>query len=236
MTWQRPDDRAPDQLRPIEFIHGYTKHSAGSVLAKCGDTHVLCTVSIEEQVPRWMAKQGRGWLSAEYRMLPGATHDRNNRETLKLSGRTQEIQRLIGRSLRSTLDMELLGERTVLIDCDVLQADGGTRTTSITGAYVALQDAIDLLMSKGLLERSPLIHQVAAISVGLIEGDGFLDLNYVEDVRADIDSNIVMNEMGGIIEVQGTAEAGSFSRSQLDRILDLAEKGIQDLMVLQRKR
>jgi ribonuclease PH len=236
MTWQRPDDRAPDQLRPIEFIHGYTKHSAGSVLAKCGDTHVLCTVSIEEQVPRWMAKQGRGWLSAEYRMLPGATHDRNNRETLKLSGRTQEIQRLIGRSLRSTLDMELLGERTVLIDCDVLQADGGTRTTSITGAYVALQDAIDLLMSKGLLERSPLIHQVAAISVGLIEGDGFLDLNYVEDVRADIDSNIVMNEVGGIIEVQGTAEAGSFSRSQLDRILDLAEKGIQDLMVLQRKR
>jgi ribonuclease PH len=236
MTWQRPDDRTADQLRPIEFIHGYTKHSAGSVLAKCGDTHVLCTVSIEEQVPRWMAKQGRGWLSAEYRMLPGATHDRNNRETLKLSGRTQEIQRLIGRSLRSTLDMELLGERTVLIDCDVLQADGGTRTTSITGAYVALQDAIDLLMSKGLLERSPLIHQVAAISVGLIEGDAFLDLNYVEDVRADIDSNIVMNEVGGIIEVQGTAEAGSFSRSQLDNILNLAEKGIQDLMVLQRKK
>ncbi len=236
MTWQRPDDRAADQLRPIEFIHGFTKHSAGSVLAKCGDTHVLCTVSIEEQVPRWMANQGRGWLSAEYRMLPGATHDRNNRETMKLSGRTQEIQRLIGRSLRSTLDMELLGERTVLIDCDVLQADGGTRTTSITGAYVALQDAIDLLMAKGLLERSPLIHQVAAISVGLIEGDAFLDLNYVEDVRADIDSNIVMNEVGGIIEVQGTAEAGSFSRSQLDNILNLAEKGIQDLMVLQRKR
>lgn len=236
MTWQRPDDRAPDQLRPIEFIHSFTKHSAGSVLAKCGDTHVLCTVSIEEQVPRWMANQGRGWLSAEYRMLPGATHDRNNRETMKLSGRTQEIQRLIGRSLRSTLDMELLGERTVLIDCDVLQADGGTRTTSITGAFVALQDAVDLLMAKGLLERSPLIHQVAAISVGLIEGDAFLDLNYVEDVRADIDSNIVMNEVGGIIEVQGTAEAGSFSRSQLDSILNLAEKGIQDLMVLQRKR
>ncbi len=236
MTWQRPDDRAADQLRPIEFIHGFTKHSAGSVLAKCGETHVLCTVSIEEQVPRWMANQGRGWLSAEYRMLPGATHDRNNRETMKLSGRTQEIQRLIGRSLRSTLDMELLGERTVLIDCDVLQADGGTRTTSITGAFVALQDAVDLLMAKGLLERSPLIHQVAAISVGLIDGDAFLDLNYVEDVRADIDSNIVMNEVGGIIEVQGTAEAGSFSRSQLDNILNLAEKGIQDLMVLQRKR
>ncbi len=236
MTWQRPDDRNPDQLRSIEFIHDYTKHSAGSVLAKCGDTHVLCTVSIEEQVPRWMVNQGRGWLSAEYRMLPGATHDRNNRETLKLSGRTQEIQRLIGRSLRSTLDMELLGERTILIDCDVLQADGGTRTTSITGAYVALRDAIDLLMAKGLLERSPLIHQVAAISVGLIEGDAFLDLNYVEDLRADIDSNIVMNELGGIIEVQGTAEAGSFSRSQLDNILNLAEKGIQDLMLLQRKR
>ena len=236
MTWQRPDDRTPNQLRPIEFVHQFTKHSAGSVLAKCGDTHVLCTVSIEEQVPRWMAKQGRGWLSAEYRMLPGSTHDRNKRETMKLSGRTQEIQRLIGRSLRSTLDMELLGERTVIIDCDVLQADGGTRTTAITGAYVALQDAIDVLIHKGLLIKSPLIHQVAAISVGLIDGEAFLDLNYLEDVRADIDSNIVMNELGGIIEVQGTAEAGSFTRSQLDAILNLAESGIQELMVLQRDR
>ena len=169
-------------------------------------------------------------------MLPGATHDRNSRETMKLSGRTQEIQRLIGRSLRSTLDMELLGERTVVIDCDVLQADGGTRTTAITGAYVALQDAIESLIDKGLLTKSPLIHQVAAISVGLIDGEAFLDLNYLEDVRADIDSNIVMNELGGIIEVQGTAEAGSFSRSQLDAILNLAESGIKELMVLQRDR
>ena len=233
MNWQRPDHRASDQLRPVTFTHGFTKHSAGSVLAKCGDTHVLCTVTIQEKVPRFLTGQGQGWLSAEYRMLPGATHDRFDREFMKLSGRTQEIQRLIGRSLRSTLDMKRLGERTLMVDCDVLQADGGTRTTSITGAYVALKDAIEQLMTQGKLSESPLIHQVAATSVGLIDGATYLDLNYVEDVKADIDSNIVMNELGELIEIQGTAEAGSFSRSQLNQILDLAEKGIKELMTLQ---
>jgi ribonuclease PH len=233
MNWNRPDHRAPDQLRPIEFIHGFTKHSAGSVLAKCGDTHVLCTVTIQEKVPKFLTGQGQGWLTAEYRMLPGATNERHDREFMKLSGRTQEIQRLIGRSLRSTLDMQVLGERTLVVDCDVLQADGGTRTTSITGAYVALKDAIDVLLTQGKLTQSPLIHQVAATSVGLIEGHAYLDLNYVEDVRADIDSNVVMNELGELIEIQGTAEAGSFTRSQLNQILDLAEKGIQELMTLQ---
>lgn len=235
MVWQRPDGRQPDQLRPVSFERGFTKHAAGSVLAKCGDTHVLCTVCIQEKVPRFLEGKGQGWLTAEYRMLPGATHDRCDREFMKLSGRTQEIQRLIGRSLRSTLDMEKLGERTLIVDADVLQADGGTRTTAITGAFVALQDAIDSLLSRDILETSPLIHQVAAVSVGLIDDEAFLDLNYLEDVRADIDSNIVMNEEGGIIEVQGTAESGSFSRRQLNQILDLADQGIQELFLLQRK-
>jgi ribonuclease PH len=233
MSWQRPDGRQCDQLRPVSFTHNFTKHAAGSVLAKCGDTHVLCTVSIEERVPRWMQGQGNGWLTAEYRMLPSATHDRKEREFMKLSGRTQEIQRLIGRSLRSTLDMGLLGERTIMIDADVLQADGGTRTTAITGSYVALKDAIGHLMSAGLLTTSPLIHQVAAISVGLIEGEAYLDLDYIEDVKADVDFNVVMNEVGGIIEAQGTAEAGSFSRSQLNQIIDRAEGGITTLLGMQ---
>jgi ribonuclease PH len=233
MAWQRPDGRQPDQLRPISFTHNFTKHAAGSVLAKCGDTHVLCTVSIEERVPRWMQGQGQGWLTAEYRMLPSATHDRKEREFMKLSGRTQEIQRLIGRSLRSTLDMGLLGERTIVIDADVLQADGGTRTTAITGSYVALKDAIGKLMAEGLLTTSPLIHQVAAISVGLIEGEAYLDLDYVEDVKADVDFNVVMNEVGGIIEAQGTAEAGSFTRSQLNQIIDRAAAGITTLLGMQ---
>ncbi|MEB3295517.1 MAG: ribonuclease PH [Synechococcales bacterium] len=233
MTWQRPDGRQADQLRPIQFVRHFTKYSPGSVLAKCGETQVLCTVSIQEKVPRFLEGKGQGWLTAEYRMLPSATHDRQERELMKLSGRTQEIQRLIGRSLRSTLDMECLGERTLLVDTDVLQADGGTRTTAITGAFVALQDAIDSLLGQGILERSPLIHRIAATSVGLIDGEAFLDLNYVEDVRADIDTNIVMNEASGIIEVQGTAEAGSFSRPQFNQILDLAEKGIRELLSLQ---
>jgi ribonuclease PH len=233
MSWQRPDGRQCDQLRPISFTHNFTKHAAGSVLAKCGDTHVLCTVSIQESVPRWMQGQGQGWLTAEYRMLPSATHDRKEREFMKLSGRTQEIQRLIGRSLRSTLDMGLLGERTIVIDADVLQADGGTRTTAITGSYVALKDAIGKLMAAGLLTTSPLVHQVAAISVGLIDGEAYLDLDYIEDVKADVDFNVVMNEAGGIIEAQGTAEAGSFSRSQLNQIIDRAETGITTLLAMQ---
>lgn len=236
MVWQRPDGRQYDQLRPISFERGFTKYSAGSVLARCGDTHVLCNVSIEEKVPRFLVGQGQGWLTAEYRMLPGATHDRKEREFMKLSGRTQEIQRLIGRSLRSTLDMSILGERTLQIDADVLQADGGTRTTAITGSFVALEMAIERLLLEGKLDRSPLVNQVAAISVGLMEGNPYLDLNYVEDVKADIDCNVVMNDAGGLIEVQGTAEAGSFTRSQLDSILTVAEKGIRELFVLQRQK
>ncbi len=236
MVWQRPDGRQYDQLRPISFERGFTKYSAGSVLACCGDTHVLCNVSIEEKVPRFLVGQGQGWLTAEYRMLPGSTHDRKEREFMKLSGRTQEIQRLIGRSLRSTLDMSLLGERTLQIDADVLQADGGTRTTAITGSFVALEMAIERLLVEGKLDRSPLVNQVAAISVGLMEGNPYLDLNYVEDVKADIDCNVVMNDAGGLIEVQSTAEAGSFTRSQLDAILTVAEKGIRELFVLQRQK
>jgi ribonuclease PH len=232
--WQRPDGRQANQLRPVSFTHHFTKHAAGSVLAKCGDTHVLCTASIQNKVPRFLEGQGQGWLTAEYRMLPSATHDRCERELMKLSGRTQEIQRLIGRSLRSVLDMQALGERTIVIDADVLQADGGTRTTAITGSFVALQDAVNQLLAQGGLARSPLIHQVAAISVGLIEGSTYLDLNYIEDVKADVDFNVVMNESGGIIEVQGTAEAGSFTRQELAAIMDTAEGGIKELMQLQK--
>ena len=235
MTWQRPDGRQPDELRPIRFDRRFTKFAAGSVLACCGDTQVLCTVSVQPKVPRFLEGKGQGWLTAEYRMLPGATPERQEREFLKLSGRTQEIQRLIGRSLRSTLDMQALGERTITIDADVLQADAGTRTTSITGAYVALCDAIAHLIETGELEQSPIRHQVAAISVGLIHNLPFLDLNYIEDVTADIDSNIVMDENLNIIEIQGTAEQGSFTRRQLDQILTVAEKGIEDLLKLQRQ-
>lgn len=235
MPWQRPDGRQSDQLRPTTFTRRFTKFSAGSVLACCGDTQVLCTVSVQPKVPRFLEGKGQGWLTAEYRMLPGATPDRQERELLKLSGRTQEIQRLIGRSLRSVLDMQALGERTITIDADVLQADAGTRTTAITGAFVALYDAIDSLIQRGQLDRSPIQHQVAAISIGLIEGDAFLDLNYPEDVAADIDCNVVMNDALEIIEIQGTAEQGSFTRRQLGQIMDLAEKGIKELLELQRQ-
>lgn len=235
MAWQRPDGRRPDQLRPVSFEQRFTRFSAGSVLARCGDTQVLCTVSIQKGVPRFLEGSGKGWLSAEYRMLPGATPQRQQRELLKLSGRTQEIQRLIGRSLRSVLDFEALGERTLLVDADVLQADAGTRTTSITGSYVALRDAIASLLEAGELDRSPIIHQVAAVSVGLIEGEVFLDLKYEEDVAADVDFNAVLNENLDIIELQGTAEEGSFSRAQMNQILDLAESGIRDLLAAQRQ-
>ncbi|MBE9060695.1 ribonuclease PH [cf. Phormidesmis sp. LEGE 11477] len=234
MPWQRPDQRQPDQLRPFKFERQFTHYSAGSVLAHCGDTRVLCTASIETGVPRFLKDSGQGWLTAEYRMLPGSTQTRKSREFMKLSGRTQEIQRLIGRSLRAALDMEALGERTITIDADVLQADGGTRTTAITGAYVALEDAIAHLIKTGELTTSPLRHQIAAISVGLLEGDPFLDLNYPEDFAADIDFNVVMNEKLEFIEVQGTAEAGSFTRSQLNAMLEYAEKGISQLMQLQK--
>ena len=230
MAWQRPDGRQPNQLRPIKFERRFTRFAAGSVLAHCGDTQVLCTVSVEAGVPRFLEDSGQGWLTAEYRMLPGATPQRNRRELLKLSGRTQEIQRLIGRSLRAALDLKALGEFTLLVDCDVLQADGGTRTTSISGAYVALQDAIATLIADGKLTQSPIAHQIAAISVGLIDGEALLDLNYPEDVAADVDFNVVLNDQLDMIEVQGTAESGSFSRPQLNQMLELAESGIETLM------
>ena len=235
MSWQRPDNRQPDQLRPISFEREFTRFALGSVLTKCGDTQVLCTVTIQEGVPKFLEGTGSGWLTAEYRMLPGATPQRQAREFLKLSGRTQEIQRLIGRSLRASLDLKALGERTVIVDADVLQADAGTRTTSITGGYVALADALEKLVKNGELERSPLCNQVAAVSVGLLQGEPFLDLNYPEDVAAEVDFNIVMNEQLGIIEVQGTAEAGSFSRTQLNQMMDLADKGIKELLETQRR-
>ncbi|MDX2240666.1 MAG: ribonuclease PH [Leptolyngbyaceae cyanobacterium bins.302] len=235
MTWTRPDGRAPNQLRPVRFERQFTRFAAGSVLAHCGETKVLCTVTVQPGVPKFLEGSGKGWLTAEYRMLPSATVQRQPREFLKLSGRTQEIQRLIGRSLRSVLDMEALGERTLTVDADVLQADAGTRTTSITGGFIALCDAIDTLVQSGDLERSPICHQVAAISVGLIEGEPYLDLNYPEDVAATTDFNIVLNEKLDVIELQGTAEEGSFSRHQLNQILDMADVGIKELLELQRQ-
>ncbi|OLT59595.1 ribonuclease PH [Moorena bouillonii] len=234
MSWQRPDHRKPDQLRPILFEREFTRYALGSVLAHCGETKVLCTVTVQEEVPRFLKDTGSGWLTAEYRMLPGATPERQRRELLKLSGRTQEIQRLIGRSLRAAVDLKALGERTITVDADVLQADAGTRTTSITGGYVALADAVDKLLKTGVLERSPLIHQVAAVSVGLLEGEPFLDLNYLEDVAAEVDFNVVMNDQMGIIEVQGTAESGAYTRHQLNQLMDLGEKGIKELLQAQR--
>jgi ribonuclease PH len=235
MTWKRPDGRTADQLRPIRFERQFTRFAAGSVLTHCGDTQVLCTVAVQPGVPKFLEGTGKGWLTAEYRMLPSATPQRQARELMKLSGRTQEIQRLIGRSLRSTLDMQALGERTLLVDADVLQADAGTRTAAVTGGFVALSDAIARLIAQGELERSPLCHQIAAVSVGLLEGEPFLDLNYPEDLAADVDFNVVLNQDLNLIELQGTAEQGSFTRSQLDQMLGLAEQGIQELMVAQRQ-
>jgi ribonuclease PH len=235
MVWQRPDGRQADQLRPVRFERHFTKFAAGSVLACCGETRVLCTVSIQPGVPRFLEGTGQGWLTAEYRMLPSATTQRHAREFMKLSGRTQEIQRLIGRSLRAALDMRILGERTLTIDADVLQADAGTRTASITGGYVALYDAIAQMLQSGELQQSPICNQIAAVSIGLLEGEPLLDLDYTEDVAADTDLNIVLNDRLEIIELQGTAEQGSFSRSQLNQILDLAEKGIGELMEFQRQ-
>lgn len=232
--WQRPDGRQPYELRRVSFEQNFTRYAAGSVLASCGETKVLCTASISNGVPRFLEGTGKGWLTAEYRMLPSATQQRHEREFLKLSGRTQEIQRLIGRSLRATIDFEALGERTITVDADVLQADAGTRTTAITGGFVAVAGALNKLLQQGVLERSALVGQVAAVSVGLLEGEPFLDLNYVEDVAATVDFNVVMNQNLGIIEVQGTAEEGSFSRTQLNQLMDFAEKGITQLLTAQR--
>ncbi|MGD1900655.1 MAG: ribonuclease PH [Geitlerinemataceae cyanobacterium] len=235
MPWQRPDGRDRDRIRPHRFEFDISTAPASSVLAYSGETKVLCCATIAPGVPRFLEGSGQGWLTAEYRMLPGATPQRHRREFQKLSGRTQEIQRLIGRSLRAAIDLEALGEWTITIDADVLQADAGTRTTSIVGGWVALADAIDGLVAAGELESSPVKQAIAAVSVGAIEGETFLDLNYPEDVAASVDFNVVMTENLELIEVQGTAEEGCYTRSQLNEILDLAEIGIRDLLTAQQQ-
>jgi ribonuclease PH len=234
--FQRTSGRAADQLRPVRITRGYTIHAEGSVLIEFGDTRVLCTASVEEKVPPHKRGSGEGWVTAEYGMLPRATHTRGDREAArgKQSGRTQEIQRLIGRSMRAVFDLKALGERTIQLDCDVLQADGGTRTAAITGAYVAAMDAVARLMAQGKLAKSPIIGAVAAISVGIVDGTPLLDLEYIEDVACDTDMNVVMTGLGHYVEVQGTAEGAAFTRTEMDELLRLAEKGIAELVTLQR--
>ena len=234
-TNNRPSQRAHNQLRNVEIIRHYTKHAEGSVLVKFGDTHVLCTASVEDRVPSFLKGKGQGWVTAEYGMLPRSTGSRMDREAAKgkQSGRTQEIQRLIGRSLRAIIDLEKLGERSIQIDCDVIQADGGTRTASITGAYVALHDAISTLLVSGKITESPLIQAIAAISVGVYKGQPVLDLDYIEDSDCDTDMNVVMTADGGFVEVQGTAEGDPFSRHAMDAMLDLAALGITQLIAKQ---
>jgi ribonuclease PH len=228
--------RAANALRPVRMTRAYTMHAAGSVLIEFGDTKVLCTASVEEKVPGHKKGSGEGWVTAEYGMLPGATHTRNEREASrgKQSGRTQEIQRLIGRSMRAVFDLGKLGERTIHLDCDVLQADGGTRTAAITGAFVAAQDAVTKLLAQGKLLASPIRDHVAAISVGIVQGTPLLDLQYTEDAACDTDMNVVMTGTGHFVEVQGTAEGAAFSRQEMDALLALAEKGIRDLVALQK--
>ncbi|MEI6734544.1 MAG: ribonuclease PH [Comamonadaceae bacterium] len=229
--------RATDQLRPVRITRGYTIHAEGSVLIEFGATKVLCTASVEEKVPGHKKGSGEGWVTAEYGMLPRATHTRGEREAArgKQSGRTQEIQRLIGRSMRCVFDLRLLGERTIHLDCDVLQADGGTRTAAITGAFVAAQDAVAKLLAQGKLGVSPIRDQVAAISVGIVQGTPLLDLEYTEDSACDTDMNVVMTGSGHFVEVQGTAEGAAFSRQQMEALLVLAQKGIGELIVLQKR-
>ena len=231
----RHDGREPDELRPVSFQRDFTTQADGSVLVKAGGTMVLCTASVDDGVPRWMKGSGKGWVTAEYSMLPGSSEERIRREVSKgsPSGRTHEIQRLIGRSLRAVCDMTVLGERQILIDCDVLQADGGTRTASINGAYVALHDALTRLVQRGDLKENPLREACAAVSVGIVGGVPLLDLPYVEDSTAEVDMNVVMTESGRFIEVQGTAEGMAFSRSELDDLLALAETGIGRIVALQ---
>ncbi len=233
----RSYDRATHDLRPLSFVRDYTEFAAGSVLVTFGRTRVLCTASIDEDVPRWMKNSGKGWVTAEYSMLPGATPDRNDREAAKgkQSGRTQEIQRLIGRALRGVTDMKALGERQIVLDCDVLQADGGTRTASICGAYVALHDACTRLVQQGLIKAVPLTAACAAISVGMVHGVPMLDLDYSEDAGAEVDMNVVMTSEGKFAEVQGTAEGMTFSRTQLDALLGLAEGGIATILAEQQR-
>ncbi|HEX7370194.1 MAG TPA: ribonuclease PH [Rhodanobacteraceae bacterium] len=237
MAFTRPSGRAPDALRTVSIERGYTSHAEGSVLIGMGGTRVLCTASVEERVPPWLRGKGEGWVTAEYGMLPRATSERTQREAAKgkQGGRTLEIQRLIGRSLRACVDRAALGERVITLDCDVLQADGGTRCASITGAYVALVDAVNALMKRGLLKRNPVHGAIAAVSVGVYQGVPVLDLDYAEDSACDTDMNVVMNDGGGFIELQGTAEGHAFRREELDALLALAQKGIDELVEAQRK-
>jgi ribonuclease PH len=236
MTYQRTEGRAASALRAVTITRHYTRHAEGSVLVEFGHTRVLCTASVEEKVPPHKRGSGEGWLTAEYGMLPRATHTRSDREAAKgkQSGRTQEIQRLIGRSLRCVFDLKALGERTISLDCDVLQADGGTRTAAITGAFVAAHDAVSWLLAKGLLQASPMRDFVAAVSVGIVDGTPLLDLEYVEDAACDTDMNVVMTGAGGFVEVQGTAEGAAFTRAEMDRLLALADKGIRELVAAQK--
>ena len=232
-TLTRRDGRQAKDLRPIKIVRGFTSNAPGSVLIKAGRTHVLCTACYEEGVPSWKAGQGTGWVTAEYDMLPSATGERRRRNRTKIDGRTQEIQRLIGRSLRAVVDFERLGENSILIDCDVLQADGGTRTAAITGAYVAMCDAVTEARRSGSLGESPVKEGVAAVSVGLVNGRPVLDLDYPEDSAADVDMNVVMTSSGRFIEVQGTGEGTTFSQAELDRMLKLASRGIKQLLAIQ---
>jgi ribonuclease PH len=232
----RPSGRELNQLRPIKITRHYTKHAEGSVLVEFGDTKVLCNASVVDSVPRFLKGKGQGWLTAEYGMLPRATHSRTDREATqgKQGGRTLEIQRLIGRSLRAAVNLKALGENTITIDCDVLQADGGTRTASITGACIALKDAIDSMIRMGKIKTNPFLHFIASVSVGIYRGQPVLDLDYAEDVVAETDMNIVMNDENQFIEVQGTAEGACFNRAELDQLLDLAGGGIRDLIEKQK--
>lgn len=233
----RVDGRAPDELRPVSMIPDYMPYAEGSCFIEMGDTHVICTATIENSVPRWMQGKGAGWVTAEYQMLPRSSPERIRREVNKgrPSGRSQEIQRLIGRSLRAVTDMTGLGERSVTIDCDVVRADGGTRTASITGSYVALARALRVLVERDEIEQIPLVDSVAAVSMGVIEGAACLDLNYPEDSTAQVDMNVVMTGTGRLVEIQGTAEHGAFTREEMDVMLDLATKGISELTALQQK-
>jgi ribonuclease PH len=233
----RPSNRTVDQLRPIRLTRQYTRHAEGSVLIECGDTKVICTASIEDKVPGFLKGKGQGWMTAEYGMLPRSTHTRMDREAArgKQSGRTQEIQRLIGRSLRAAFDLEAFGERTLHLDCDVIQADGGTRTASITGAMVAAYDAFNSLVGRGVIASVPVTQFVAAVSVGVYKGMPVLDLDYIEDSSCDTDMNVVMTDLGHFVEVQGTAEGAAFSRAGMNRLLDLAEHGIRELVTVQKR-
>jgi ribonuclease PH len=233
----RPSGRSADQLREIQITRHYTKHAEGSVLIEFGDTKVLCTASVEDSVPRFLKGKGQGWVTAEYGMLPRSTGSRMDREAArgKQSGRTQEIQRLIGRALRAAVDMKLLGENTIKLDCDVIQADGGTRTASITGACVALVDALSVMQERGLLKQSPLKQMIASISVGIVRGVPVLDLDYQEDSSAETDMNVVMTDRGGFIEIQGTGEDGEFNAEELNKMISLAQAGIKRLLDAQKK-